>query len=86
MTTFTELSLSSSLIKVVEELSYTTPTEIQAEAISMLLESDVDFVDKHKQHWKNDSFCTSFIRSPESLQKRDSGPYFGPDTGTRHSS
>jgi len=44
MTTFTELSLSPSLIKAVEELSYTTPTEIQAEAIPMLLESDVDFV------------------------------------------
>jgi len=43
-TTFEQMNLSPAILRVIEEMGYTEPTEIQAKAISILLETEKDFV------------------------------------------
>jgi ATP-dependent RNA helicase DeaD len=42
--TFKELKVAANILKVIEEMGYKRPTEIQEKAIPMLLESEQDFV------------------------------------------
>lgn len=44
MKNFTELNLSPALATAIEELGYTTPTPIQAQALPLLLEGPTDFL------------------------------------------
>ncbi|MCO4755290.1 MAG: DEAD/DEAH box helicase [Bacteriovoracaceae bacterium] len=44
ITTFKELKLHESILKVLEEMGFDTPTEIQASAIPVLLNTNKDFV------------------------------------------
>ncbi len=44
MSSFTELGLSEELLKVCNELGFETPTEIQSQAIPMLLDEPTDFI------------------------------------------
>ncbi len=44
MTTFKDLGLSNSVLKVLKELGFEKPTEIQEEAIPALLTEDTDFI------------------------------------------
>ncbi len=44
MTTFKELGLEASLLQAVDELGFTTPTEIQLKAIPILLSKTQDFI------------------------------------------
>lgn len=44
MTTFTELGVRKEYVKGLKELGITTPTEVQKEAISFLLENNADFI------------------------------------------
>lgn len=44
MTTFPQLGLSDEILKVLEELKFSTPTEIQAQAIPQLLSAKTDLI------------------------------------------
>ena len=44
MTTFEELGLSLEILKAIKKMGFETPTDIQSEAIPMLLEDDTDFI------------------------------------------
>ena len=44
MLTFKDLGLDSSLIQAVEDLGFQTPTEVQKEAIPLLLKKDTDTI------------------------------------------
>lgn len=44
MTTFLELGLSEDILKALEELNFTTPTDIQQQAIPQLLKGDQDLI------------------------------------------
>ena len=41
---FTQLGLKPSSLKAIEKMGFETPSEIQAQAIPVLLEGDVDFI------------------------------------------
>jgi ATP-dependent RNA helicase DeaD len=45
---FSEMSLNPQILKAIIDLGYETPTEIQAKAIPLLLEADIDFVGQAK--------------------------------------
>ena len=44
MSTFKELGLSEDILKVLEEMQFITPSDIQTESIPLLLEGDKDFI------------------------------------------
>ena len=48
--TFNDLGLKETLVKAIDDLGFTTPSQIQAEAIPVALEGN-DIIGQAQKHW-----------------------------------